>query len=357
MPQALPDPEPPESPEPLTRAQPGSHPEPPESAERLNSGQLGSIDGGAGSKNELCERISTQRALVELAAAQDGVFSLPQLNSVGITTRATQQRAAAGQLHRVHQGVYSLVPPELLTLRARYMAAVLACRPDAVLSHRSAAALHGLRPTSRRNIEVTVPGRNRRRRDAIQVHRSTTLTAADVTIVDGIPVTTVARTIADLADVLPDRAVERALEQATNMEILDGHALADQIARHPRAACLRRLTSRGRIDTPTESVQEERFLALCRSPGVPEPERQIWLDPHDGWPMVRADFLWRAQRLVIETDSVRFHGTRRAFESDRRRDQRLILAGWRVIRITWRQVIETPQVVIGLLRNLLPDGG
>jgi hypothetical protein len=204
---------------------------------------------------------------------------------------------------------------------------------------------------------VTVPGRSHLIQPGIEVHRSTTLTASDVTIKDGIPVTTVARTLADLAAVLPERAVERALEQAVSLEILDGRALADQISRHPRGACLRRLTSRGRIDTPTESVQEERFLALCRSAGVPEPERQIWLDPHDGGPMVRADFLWREQRLVIETDSVRFHGTRRAFESDRRRDQRLILAGWRVIRITWRQVIETPRVVIGLLRNLLPDGG
>ncbi len=102
------------------------------------------------------------------------------------------------------------------------MAAVLACGGDAVLSHRSAAELHGLRATDRSRIEVTLPGRVRRHRAGIQVHRSTTLTAADVTTVDGIPVTTVARTIADLADVLRERGVERALEQAASLGVLDG---------------------------------------------------------------------------------------------------------------------------------------
>jgi hypothetical protein len=188
------------------------------------------------------------------------------------------------------------------------------------------------------------------------VHRSTTLTAADITTVDGIPVTTVARTIADLAEVLPERAVERALEQAASMEVLDGRALNDQISRHPRAACLRRLTGDGPIAAPTESEVEELFLALCRTANIPEPERQVWLNPDDG-PMVRADFLWRAQRLIVETDSARFHGTRRSFESDRRRDQRLTVAGWRVIRITWRQMTETPGVVIDLLRRLLAGSG
>jgi predicted transcriptional regulator of viral defense system len=316
-----------------------------------------SIEKEAGRKSEAFRGFLGQHAMVELATGQHGVLSLPQLKSFGITARGAQSRATAGQLHRIHHGVYSLTPEELLSTRGRYMAAVLACGSGAVISHRSAAAVHGLRATARGKIELTVARRSTLQRPGLEVHRSTTLTAADMTIVDGIPVTTVARTIADLADVLPERAVERALEQATNMEILDGRALADQISRHPRGACLRRLTSHGRIDAPTESVHDERFLALCRSAGVPEPERQIWLDPHDGGPMVRADFLWREQRLVIETDSVRFHGTLSAFESDRRRDQRLILAGWRVIRITWRQVIETPRLVIGLLQNLLPDGG
>ena len=308
---------------------------------------------GAGRRNEPYGRIFGQRAVLEVAERQDGVFSLVQLAAAGISPRVAQKRATAGHMYRVHQGVYSLVPPQLLSARGRYIAAVLACGPGAAISHRSAAALHGLRATARAQIEVTIPGRSTRVRSGLEIHRSTTLTAADVTTVDGIPVTTVARTIADLAEVLPDRAVERALEQAATMEILDARAISDQIARHPRGPCLRRLTERDRIDAPTESELEERFLALCRSAGIPEPERQAWLDPGDGGLMVRADFVWRRQRLVVETDGARFHGTQRTRERDARRDQRMIVACWQVIRITWRQLTERPQEVIALLRRLL----
>jgi hypothetical protein len=280
---------------------------------------------------------------------------LDQLGELGLSEAAVHKRASRGQLYRVHRRVYSLVPPELLSLRGRYMAAVLACGPGAVLSHRSAAALHQLRPTARARIEVTVPGRRRRRPGGIEIHRSTTLTPADVTTVDGIPVTTVARTLADLVEVLRERGVERALEQAQSLEILDGRALNDQINRHPRGSCLRRLTSLGEIAAPTESELEELFLEICATAGIPDPERQVYVDPDDGGPMVRADFLWRQQRVIIETDGARFHGTRHSFELDRRRDQRLTLAGWRVIRITWRQISERPHEVVALLRRLLAD--
>ncbi|MEO6857264.1 MAG: DUF559 domain-containing protein [Solirubrobacteraceae bacterium] len=279
--------------------------------------------------------------------------SLAQLEAIGVTPRAAQKRAAAGQLHRVHHGVYSLAPPELLSTKGRYRAAVLAYEPDGVLSHRSAADLHGLRAANQARIELTLPGRGTCGQAGLQVHRSTTLTPADVTVKDGIRVTTVARTLADLADVLPDRAVERALEQAVSMEILDGRALDDQLARHPRAPCLRRLTKRGPIAAPTESDLEELFLAVCRRAGLPEPQRQHYIDPGDGAPMIRADFAWPAQRLIVETDSARHHGSARAFHGDRRRDQRLIAAGWRVIRVTWRQLTERPWEVVDLLRGLL----
>jgi predicted transcriptional regulator of viral defense system len=329
------------------------NPDRPRPPERSPRARPGGLDTGRGSKTGNYFRKSTHLAIAEVAARQHTVLGLTDLRGAGLSDHVIHKRVGVGQLHRVHQGVYSLVPPQLLTLRGRFMAAVLACGPGAVLSHRSAAALHGLRATSRARIEVTVPGRNRRRHDGVQVHRSTTLTVADVTTVDGIPVTTIARTVADLTDVLPERAVERVLEQGAVMEVLDGRALEDQVTRHRRGACLRQLLERGRIDAPTESDLEERFLLLCRAGGFPEPQRQVYLDPDDGGPMVRADFLWREQRLIIETDSARFHGTRSSFESDRRRDQRLILAGWRVIRITWRQITERPDEVVALLRRLL----
>ena len=111
--------------------------------------------------------------------------------SVGLSGSAVHNRAATGRLHRVYRGVYSLVPPKLLTREGRYLAAVFACGPGAVLSHRSAAVLHGLRDWGHTKIDVTIPGRSARRHDGIVVHRSTTLTDKDVTVVDGIPCTTV----------------------------------------------------------------------------------------------------------------------------------------------------------------------
>lgn len=311
----------------------------------------------AGHKSEPHNRFYAQLPIVEVARGQHGVISLVEIEAVGLSARVVQNWAASGRLHRIHHGVYSIIPRELLSRRGHYMAAVLACGGDAVLSHRSAAELHGLRATDRSRIEVTLPGRVRRHRAGLQVHRSTTLTAADVTTVDGIPVTTVARTIADLADVLRERGVERTLEQAASLGVLDGRALNDQISRHPRGACVRRLTNRGPIAAPTGSDLEELFLSECRRAGVPEPERQRYIDPGDGGPMIRADFVWSEQRLIVEADGARNHGTRRSFESDRRRDQRLIAAGWRVIRVTWRQLIERPWEVIALLTELLRTNG
>jgi very-short-patch-repair endonuclease len=108
-----------------------------------------------------------------------------------------------------------------------------------------------------------------------------------------------------------------------------------------------------RTDAPTESELEELLLSLCREAGLPPPERQFYIDPGDGEPMIRADFAWPAQRLIVETDSDRYHRTRKGFESDRRRDQRLVLAGWRVIRITWRQLEEDPRRIQTLIATAL----
>lgn len=291
-----------------------------------------------------------------LATAQNAVFSLAQLRELGLSDSAVRKRTAACRLFRIHVGVYSLVPPELLTREGRWTAAVLACGPEAALSHRSAAALHGLRPAGRAAIDVSIPRRSGRRHDGIDIHRATTLTPADVITIATVPVTTVARTIADLLAVAPERTAQRALEQAVVMQILDGRALDDQTARHPHGARLRRLLQRGPINRPTESVMEERLLSECRRAGVPEPERQIYIDLGDAEPMIRADFVWREQRLIVETDGAAAHGTKRAFEDDRRRDQRLARAGWRVIRVTWRQLVAEPDRVIRLIVEMLESG-
>ena len=268
-------------------------------------------------------------------------------------------RAADCRLYRVYRAVYSLVAPSLLTSKGRYMAAVLACGPGAVLSHRDAAALHDLRPTARTKIDVTVPGRRRVNIPGIDVHTSRTLTTTDITTIDGIPCTSVARTIADLAAVVDRRAVERAIDRAESLEILDYRRLRAVIDRnlHTRGArVLNAIIAEYDADAPTESHLEEAFFALCREAGVPLPERQVYIDPGDGEPMVRPDFVWRAQRLVVETDGGRVHRTRRAFESDRRKDQRLVLAGWRVLRITWRQITREPERIKRLIAAALRPG-
>jgi very-short-patch-repair endonuclease len=187
------------------------------------------------------------------------------------------------------------------------MAAVLACGPGAVLSHRSAADLHELRATDRSKIDATLAQEHARIVHGVDVHRSRTLTPVDVTHVDGIPCTTVARTLLDLAAVVPGRSTERAIEQAEVQEVLDYRS----------------------------------------------PERQVYINPGDGEPAVRVDFAWRAQRLVVETDGGKYHRTRAKFESDRRKDQRLALAGWRVLRITWRQLRDEPERIVRMIRRLL----
>jgi hypothetical protein len=296
-------------------------------------------------------------ALAALADEQHAVFGLDQLRELGLGTRAISHRVAASRLHRIHQTVYSLVPKSLLTRDGLYMAAVLACGPGAALSHRSAARLHGIRDYGYTRIEVTVPGRSRRAHLGVVVHRSTTLTEADVTKVNNIPVTTISRTLLDLAELIDQRPLERAFDQAEIVEGLDLHAINDQLARNPTrpgAKKVRKVLSEHYIgSTPTENDFEEALLALTRALGLPDPRPQFWVDPGDGEPPIRVDFAWPEQRIVVETDGRKTHGTRQAFESDRRRDQRLTAAGWTVIRTTWRQLTERAHELKPVLLKLL----
>jgi hypothetical protein len=295
--------------------------------------------------------------IAALVASQHGVITLAQLGASGLSASAVRGRAASGRLHRIHRGVYALVPCELLSRSGSFMAAVLACGPGAVLSHRSAAALHELRATDRAAIDVTVPGRTCRKHSGIDLHRSRTLTPADTTEVNRIPCTTVARTQLDLAEVVNRRALERAYDQAEILELFDLRALHDQLARNKGRHAIPYV--RAILDdhpsgtTATWSELEERFLALMRSAGAPEPEVNAWVVPDDGEPAIRVDFIWRARGLIVETDGHRFHATRRAFETDRRRDQRLTLAGWRVVRVTWGQLTREPARVAELMMALL----
>lgn len=298
-----------------------------------------------------------EEAVVALGVAQHCVFSLDQLRGLGLSGGAVRKRAQRSRLHRIHRNVYSLVPRELLTRRGHWMAAVLACGPGAVLSHRTAAALHGLRDTQRANIEVTIPGRSRRQRAGIDIHTTKCLAPQDVTIVDHIPCTSVARTKLDLAEVVNRRALERAFDESESLELFDLRAIEDQLARHPTrpgAAIVRRVLNEHYVgSTLTESQLEEAFYAVCDSYGLPKPEVNRWIDLGDRGPMIRGDFVWVPQRVIVETDGHRYHGTAQARERDPRRDQRAILAGWQPVRTTWRQVFRRPQELGSMLAALL----
>ena len=292
-------------------------------------------------------------ALSRLAAGQHGVVTLAQLTALGLSASGVRDRVGSGRLHRVHRGVYAVGHP-LLSGHGRWMAAVLAYGPEAVLSHRSSAALVGLRPDTRAIADISLPRSSAHSRPGIEAHGSTTLRAQDVTVRDGIRCTTVARTLLDLADVLDRRGVERAVEQAEALRLFDGQALDEVLARangRRGAGVLRALLREPEGAALTASELEERFLALCRDFGVAKPEVNAWIARDDGW--IKADFLWRAERLVVETDGHAHHGTRQAFERDRRRDQDLLLGGWQVIRFTWRQVSAEPEGVAGTIRSLL----
>jgi hypothetical protein len=293
--------------------------------------------------------LSVDRAVAALGEAQHCVMHVEHLEALGLRPRAVQHRAAAGRLHRVYRGVYSLVPPKLLTREGRWLAAVFACGPGAVLSHRSAGVLHGLRDWGHTKIEVTIRGRSTRSHDGILVHRSKTLTETDVTVVDGIPCTTVARTQFDLAEVVTRRELERVFDQAEVMEAFDLGALQDQIARNPTrpaAAIVRSVLEEHYIGrTPTRSELEEAGLAMSRACGLADPETNVFIDPGDGERAIEGDLVWRQQRIIIQLDGERFHHTRQAFERDRRNDQRLLAAGWLVIRVTWRQLKNEPERV------------
>ena len=203
--------------------------------------------------------------------------------------------------------------------------------------------------------DVTVPGGSVRPRPGIETHRSSTLHPADITTINGIPCTTVARTLVDLGDVVSRREVEQAVNQAEVLRLFDGKAVNEALARAgPRrgAGILRVVLASYKQPTLTEKELEERFLALCRRTSLPSPAVNAWIACDDGV-SYKADFLWRTEKLIAETDGRDVHTTRKAFEHDRLRDQRLTLAGYTVVRFTWRQVAGQPGSVAEALRGLL----
>jgi very-short-patch-repair endonuclease len=230
------------------------------------------------------------------------------------------------------------------------MAALLAMGPGAALSHRSAAALWGIWGEGRRRtVEVILPTRHgRNRRTGIRIHRPEILPPDEITEHEGFSVTSPARTILDLATVLRGRELERAIDEAAPLCTRDELMAVGRLARRPGSRGLIAALQVHEVgSTATNSELEERFLMLCRRRALPQPEVNVPLLDYV------VDFLWRDARLVAELDGLATHGTRSAFESDRDRDGRLAVAGYRVVRFTWRDVTRRPAVVVDRVRRLL----
>lgn len=233
------------------------------------------------------------------------------------------------------------------------MAAVLFCGPGAVLSHRSAAALWGIRGRSRRAIEVTSRSKSR---SQAGVHRHfARLPADEITVERGIPVTTVPRTIFDLVAVTSADVAESALRQAEYLRLHDRLSLADLLARYPRrrgAAAIRQCLERRR-ETPgsPRSWLEERFLPFLRRERLPLPQLNAWLQV--GRRRFQVDCLWPDHRQIVELDGWEGHGTRSAFRDDRERDRRLRVAGYGITRLTYSQLEDEPASIAQDLHDLL----
>jgi predicted transcriptional regulator of viral defense system len=292
---------------------------------------------------------SVDAVIAELAARQHGVVERLQLLAAGLTVAEIEGRVRRGLLIPLHRGVYA-VGHAVLRPAGHRLAAVLACGGAAVLSHRSAAAHWDLRASAALTIDVTSPKGSGRTRDGLRVHR-TSLHDWERAEHDGVPITTPARTLLDLAEVVPRRSLARAVAEAEQLRLFDLAAIERVVAVHAHrhgAARLRALLSDAGIgDGLTRSELEERVLAICDRHRLPRPlvnARVAGLE---------VDFYWPVAGLVVEADSRRYHLTAGAFERDRERDAQLMLHGLRVLRLTSRRIARAPDAVGATLSSLV----
>ena len=282
---------------------------------------------------------ATDWLIAELAERQHGVVASWQLSALGIGRRAIQYRLTVGRLHRIHRGVYA-VGYRRLTRKGHRMAAVLAHGPDAVLSHRSAAAHWEIgRPFWK--FEVTTP-QSKRSRKGMRVHTAR-LQPEDIATHDGIRVTSVARTILDLASQMNADRLNRLIEEADRKELFDLRALDRAMARRPHAAGVRRLNAvlaAYRVPADTRSNLERAFRALILDAGLPEPQYNVLVAG------LVVDVYWPQWKLVVELDGEPYHANPRAYENDRIRDATLQKIDVRVLRVTGRRMDNEPAAVL-----------
>jgi very-short-patch-repair endonuclease len=307
---------------------------------------LGSLDLGIhGNKSPGHREIAT------LADCQHRVVARWQLIALGFGRGAIEHRVRTGYLHPVYRGAFA-VGCSSTTPRGRIMAAVLACGDEAIASHHAAALIWGLRQSDRAAVDVTGP-RSRHGQPGIKLHRVRALHPDDRSRADGIPLTSVARTIFDLAETLQPHQLANVVTEAEARRLFDLLALERLIERSPGRRGIKPLREllATYVEPPlTRSELERILLRVCVAAGVARPQMNVIVAGH------RVDALWPGPRVVVEVDSRRYHMTVAAFEEDRRRDADLMLAGYRVLRITWKRLRDEPAVVADILRRLLSAG-
>jgi very-short-patch-repair endonuclease len=280
------------------------------------------------------------RRVWAVAAAQHGVIARGQLVELGFSRHAIDHRIAIGRLHPVARGVYAVGRPQI-TRRGRWMAVVLACGPGSMLSHQSAAALWGIASEQPGMLEVSVRVSSPRRQPGVRAHRRPGLRAADATSHQGIPVTSPVRTLIDLAARLGPRAMERAVNEADRLDLVDPEALRTALGAHAGergVGRLRDLLDR-RTFRLTASELERLFLPIVAEVGLPVPLTRQWVNGFE------VDFHWPDLGFLVETDGLRYHRTPAQQARDRLRDQAHTAAGLTHLRFTHAQVRYEPEHV------------
>jgi very-short-patch-repair endonuclease/predicted transcriptional regulator of viral defense system len=292
-----------------------------------------------------------EAVIATLADEQHGVVAARQLLEMGLTYAWIHNRVMAGYLHRIHRGVFAVGRREL-TLRGRWMAATLATAEGSLLSHWSGAALRDLAWPGGSMIHVIAPGGSRPNPRGIIKHRARNLHPEDRGEVDGIPVCSVARLLLDLAPSMSAPRLATALEDAEKRDELDIGAIRRVCERNRGHRGARRLVRGLAAYAPpddTRSRFEKQFSRFCRSQALPIPSFNVSVCAFE------VDVLWPSACLIVELDSWKHHGTRGAFERDRARDAELMLAGYLVLRLTWRRLAEEPSKVAGTIRRLIAE--
>lgn len=296
------------------------------------------------------------QGIARASSSQHGVFTRAQAFACGGTANTIRRRIRTGRWERLYPKVYRLAGTPV-TWQQRAIAATFHLGSDVALSFRAAASLRGLPGFRRDEIEVTVKrNRNRTRQRDVTIHWTTEpIPKEDVTIIDGIPVTSPARTLLDLASVEPEDVIEQCLDDAlrrrlVSLAFLDRWLEDPRRRRHRGRRVLRDLVDARMDHGVTDSQLESKMLKLIRDAGLPMPVLQHVVC--DGARFVgRVDFAYPDKLVAIEADSLRFHDGRAYFDRDRMRGNEIVTLGWRLLRVTSDHLTNHPDDVIEWIRR------